>query len=204
MLIWYPVANSLAIMGFQIDEFLQDTRYQLKSYISIACSYQTFDVDKMRKDIDRLTKDITSILNNNGFDPAILQMVGEIRELSSVLHTIIMIRFEMQKVSLKLYAEDTREPQYQNCTKSTRLDSCQLKILQSWYGKNIKHPYLTRESIESLMRETGLSELQVKNWYVFSSNCRNQFLTSRVSNKRRKEKSTFISKELEDLLSSEP
>nr|CAI6411520.1 BFH_HP1_G0005700.mRNA.1.CDS.1 [Saccharomyces cerevisiae] len=64
-----------------------------------------------------------------------------------------------------------------------------VRILESWFAKNIENPYLDTKGLENLMKNTSLSRIQIKNW---------------VSNRRRKEKTITIAPELADLLSGEP
>nr|BBD18018.1 putative transcription factor [Ogataea minuta] len=59
------------------------------------------------------------------------------------------------------------------------------KCLMQRYNENEDNPYLTRTDLDEIVKQTGLSSSQVKNW---------------VSNKRRKEKTVFVSEELCQLL----
>nr|CDM87332.1 hypothetical protein [Zygosaccharomyces sapae]CDM87341.1 hypothetical protein [Zygosaccharomyces sapae]CDM87350.1 hypothetical protein [Zygosaccharomyces sapae] len=59
------------------------------------------------------------------------------------------------------------------------------RLLESWFNRNIEHPYLQTSSMKELMVETKLSGPQIKNW---------------VSNRRRKEKSLTISFEVSELV----
>lgn len=60
--------------------------------------------------------------------------------------------------------------------------------LERWFADNINRPYLDEGTLKSLMAETSLSRLQIKNW---------------VSNRRRKEKSLTISVSITDLLAED-
>ncbi|AET37262.1 homeobox domain-containing protein Ecym_1115 [Eremothecium cymbalariae DBVPG len=71
--------------------------------------------------------------------------------------------------------------------KGHRLPKKHVQLLESWYKNNIENPYLNDTDIRILMRETGFSRSQVKNW---------------VANKRRKDKHSTISPELSDLLAN--
>ncbi|ODQ80460.1 hypothetical protein BABINDRAFT_195845 [Babjeviella inositovora NRRL Y-12698] len=57
--------------------------------------------------------------------------------------------------------------------------------LQKWYEENVVNPYLYEDTMQALVRETGLTTKQVRNW---------------VSNKRRKEKDFKISSKLTNIL----
>ncbi|AEY98439.1 FAFR750C-Xp [Eremothecium gossypii FDAG1] len=71
--------------------------------------------------------------------------------------------------------------------KGHRLPKQHVQVLEAWYKNNIENPYLNDTDIRYLMRETGFSRSQVKNW---------------VANKRRKDKHSTISPELSDLLAN--
>lgn len=66
-----------------------------------------------------------------------------------------------------------------------RLEKPQINMLEKWFTNNIEKPYLNKKSLQLLTKETGLSNIQIKNW---------------VSNRRRKEKVVTISPPLLDLL----
>ncbi|AMD19464.1 HCL581Cp [Eremothecium sinecaudum] len=74
-----------------------------------------------------------------------------------------------------------------NSYKGHRLPKQYVLILENWYRKHVENPYLNDNDIRYLMRETGFSRSQVKNW---------------VANKRRKDKHSTISPELSDLLAN--
>ncbi|ODV74572.1 homeobox domain-containing protein CYBJADRAFT_201347 [Cyberlindnera jadinii NRRL Y-1542] len=69
--------------------------------------------------------------------------------------------------------------------KRKRLERSKVAVLEQWYSKNCDRPYLSDSMLLSLMGETGLSKIQIKNW---------------LSNKRRKERGGLVSNELCDLL----
>lgn len=66
-----------------------------------------------------------------------------------------------------------------------RLPKYVINSLESWFKRNIEHPYLNNNSIRELTTETKLSGLQIRNW---------------VSNRRRKEKSLTVSFEVSELI----
>ncbi|GME98807.1 unnamed protein product [Ambrosiozyma monospora] len=66
-----------------------------------------------------------------------------------------------------------------------RLSREVLLVLNEWFTQNEENPYLSPEDIKVLTGKTGLTSSQVKNW---------------ASNRRRKEKSHRISKEVHDIL----
>lgn len=66
-----------------------------------------------------------------------------------------------------------------------RLPKYVTNSLESWFKRNIKHPYLNNSSIKQLITETKLSGPQIKNW---------------VSNRRRKEKSLTVSFDVSELV----
>lgn len=72
-----------------------------------------------------------------------------------------------------------------NSLKGHRLPKQHVQILKNWYKKHSENPYLNDNHIRNLMKETGFTRSQIKNW---------------VANKRRKNKNTTISPEISDLL----
>lgn len=66
-----------------------------------------------------------------------------------------------------------------------RLPSEKVEKLELWFNQNISKPYLNQRALRTLVHETSLSPIQIKNW---------------LSNRRRKEKSAGIADTISDLL----
>lgn len=66
-----------------------------------------------------------------------------------------------------------------------RLPSEKVDKLELWFKKNISKPYVNQRALRTLVQETSLSPIQIKNW---------------LSNRRRKEKSAGIADTISDLL----
>lgn len=66
-----------------------------------------------------------------------------------------------------------------------RFSSDNIIVLEHWYNEHYQKPYLTKSSLETLSKLTGLEKIQIRNW---------------VSNRRRKEKSVQVSSTILDLV----
>ncbi|CCE91589.1 homeodomain mating type protein alpha2 TDEL_0C07000 [Torulaspora delbrueckii] len=66
-----------------------------------------------------------------------------------------------------------------------RLPSEKVEKLELWFNQNISKPYLNQRALRTLVHETSLSPIQIKNW---------------LSNRRRKKKSAGIADTISDLL----
>ncbi|KAL0489879.1 hypothetical protein AKO1_006023 [Acrasis kona] len=73
----------------------------------------------------------------------------------------------IQKVVLTKLWEDTKV-QKSRKRNTHFLSSDAVNILREWFQDNIEHPYPTSSDKEELSRKTGLTYLQVSNWFTNS------------------------------------
>ncbi|ESW98388.1 Mating-type protein ALPHA2 [Ogataea parapolymorpha DL-1] len=85
-------------------------------------------------------------------------------------------------------AVTTSQPGYKTEKRSKRFPKTAQMELENWYTENEDNPYLSKRDLQQLVHKTGLCAPQVRNW---------------VSNRRRKERTLTISKELSDLLNQD-
>nr|Q707Y8.1 RecName: Full=Mating-type protein ALPHA2; AltName: Full=MATalpha2 transcription factor [Ogataea angusta]CAE84417.1 MATalpha2 transcription factor [Ogataea angusta] len=85
-------------------------------------------------------------------------------------------------------AVTTSQPRYRIEKRSKRFPKTAQMELENWYTENEDNPYLSKRDLQQLVHKTGLCAPQVRNW---------------VSNRRRKERTLTISKELSDLLNQD-
>ncbi|GAV48601.1 alpha2 transcriptional factor [Zygosaccharomyces rouxii] len=170
--------------------------------------------DEEKAELERILPSLNKLIREDGSSKEDQKMVHKMYQLSSILSVLLNevselrakrrqflrskpmhhISYEAalgnktkEKMVFNIVTQDTlHSVKRSNKTyRGHRLPKCVTYSLESWFNKNIKHPYLNKSSMKELMMETKLSGPQIKNW---------------VSNRRRKEKSLTVSFEVSELV----
>nr|AZQ56706.1 MAT homeobox alpha 2 protein [Suhomyces bokatorum]AZQ56712.1 MAT homeobox alpha 2 protein [Suhomyces bokatorum]AZQ56718.1 MAT homeobox alpha 2 protein [Suhomyces bokatorum]AZQ56731.1 MAT homeobox alpha 2 protein [Suhomyces bokatorum]AZQ56737.1 MAT homeobox alpha 2 protein [Suhomyces bokatorum] len=161
-------------------EFLNYTESNLKISSEKAKTYPNIDWEEIRLQIEGVFENLENYLFNK-----VLLDEEENQTLQQILSLVALIKYvceerlhqiQAYKVSVDEFNFDFKNP------KGNRFSNEQVQIMAEWYNVNIEHPYLNTSSMEDLRIRTGLTRVQVRDW---------------MSYKRRKQKSKFISNELE-------
>lgn len=163
----------------------------LKIHITNVCTLPDFQPESMQKDLTGDCLVVRLLLDYNiQLSESEQALLAKINKLSNLL--ILMIE-ERQRIRI-IFDRTTRTLQAQTVVeeankisdasdkkisfevltqsdiskgpKTNRLQDHQVLILNEWYGRNKKHPYVDEDSLKYLIEKTRLSETQVRNWYV--------------------------------------
>lgn len=163
----------------------------LKMHITTVCTFPDFQPESMQKDLTGDCLVIRLLLDYNiHLSEAEQALLAKINKLSNIL--ILMIE-ERQRIQInfdrapktlqaqniveesnkisdasdkKFSFEVLTQSDISKGPKTNRLQDHQVLILNEWYGRNEKHPYVDENSLKYLIKKTRLSETQVRNWYV--------------------------------------
>nr|AZQ56620.1 MAT homeobox alpha 2 protein [Suhomyces bolitotheri] len=190
------------------SESLKLIELHLKMHITTITTFPIFDPEVIRNEIDKHTLFISTFLERAPYlRDSETQILKRIYLLVNALVLMSEERCNLHREVFKLAEHENlksyqKDHQFINCdmnsirTAQHKFTSEQRLILEEWYQDNLEWPYLNSMSTQDLHKRTGLSLVQVKNWsqmMILTSN-------SRVSNKRRKDKTQKISEELQDIL----
>lgn len=170
----------------KLDYELKFIEGQLKMFISTICTFQTFDSESIKKNLEEFYDKFKLIANNTkNLEDVDKEKLEKFGVLMKALELILQERYDLQKkyyekmilneeLSNKEDSEKSDESDSSeessigsgddNGKKVFRLKKSQLKILNKWFDSNIAHPYLTDKSTALLCKETGLTHSQVRNW----------------------------------------
>ncbi|CUM68278.1 uncharacterized protein PRCAT00006000001 [Priceomyces carsonii] len=202
---------------------LELIRFVIKINIVAVCTFPVFDPENMKEDIIDCTSKVRDVLDSNAeLSQESELLLSEINKLTKFLHLMVAERAKLQQeinnfisnyfgdfdyritkegvfypkdsstlnksIAFHSSHKPVTEPRVFNgvSQKGKRISKDKLDILEKWFDVNQHHPYLTQGASLNLVSRTGLSYNQVRNW---------------ISNKRRKEKTCHVSKELKELLS---
>lgn len=95
-------------------------------------------------------------------------------------HTVKLKKKLKRNIAFNVLTQDmmTSHTRSTKPYRGNRLPKTTVRTLEDWFNRNFDCPYLKRSSLRTLIRQTNLSALQIKNW---------------VSNRRRKERSLVAS-----------
>nr|AZQ56636.1 MAT homeobox alpha 2 protein [Suhomyces atakaporum] len=173
-------------MGHQI-ELLKLIELHLKMHITTLCTCPVFDPECMIAEIQEHVSSTRLILRSgSAIDDESKQLLTNINKLIQSLILISKERYNFHSQIFELAKVENDSGlspfiKYDPNSTKHKFSSNQIKVLEDWYESNSLHPYLDYFSCKDLHSRTGLTIMQVRNW---------------VSNRRRKEKSHNISKEL--------
>nr|AZQ56630.1 MAT homeobox alpha 2 protein [Suhomyces choctaworum] len=178
-------------MNSQIES-LRLIELHLRMHLTKICTFPVFDAQQVREDIEAHTRFVEIFLDRAPYlrDGEVILM----ESISALARSLLLVCNERLYVHNKIsqLLQDSSAKQLiargnfgDVNSSNAKFSDAQTRILDDWYDANYEHPYLNACSTEYLHQQTRLSHTQVKNW---------------VSNKRRKEKNSKISKELESFL----
>nr|AZQ56648.1 MAT homeobox alpha 2 protein [Suhomyces anneliseae]AZQ56654.1 MAT homeobox alpha 2 protein [Suhomyces anneliseae] len=171
-------------------ESLRLIELHLKMHITTICTFPVFDAEIMNSEIEAHASFIQSYLERIPYlSNEDSELIKSISNLIKVLRLMVRERLDLHSKLFKL-SEGTDlglsvDSSFSISARPNKFSKEQIQKLEEWYESSLEHPYLNSSSTEYLHSSTGLTKMQIKNW---------------VSNKRRKEKSNQVSKELEPFL----
>lgn len=155
----------------------------LELCIETICSLLMFNAKGLNEDLLRIMQYLERILGYQEYSNMELKLLQEIGWQTSVVAVLINERVKAEGITpLKHFNEVIMVKEDQNNTlllknnlsfvwsasdSYHRLPKYLLNVLNQWYLANEMHPYLDQHSTAFLIRESRLSETQVRNWYVF-------------------------------------
>lgn len=198
---------------------LSSINSHLNLSIEAICSQSTFDVVGLNEDLMNIIQYLQRVLSIQRYTEQEIALLGEIGWQTNILSSLIDERVNLQNMDVSvnnlhevimvkqdqnslMLLKNREEELHATNSNTRRLSKQLLSILELWYIANAEHPYLDDRSTVYLVRESGLSETQVRNWYVtyFFFKCVTNINNFRISNKRRKERAVHVSEELVKLL----
>ncbi|KAG7661515.1 HMLALPHA2 [[Candida] subhashii] len=152
----------------------------LSMHVNTLLTFPVYDPQNIKEDIDSFSAKVKSIVASENLSSEDRELISSINDYSKLIYCILSERIALQEGPSHIYEEvdeshqqvtgtgvETTEESEADKKSNRRLIKKQLDILEKWYLENLRHPYLTRESIQELMTATSLSKCQVQNWYVF-------------------------------------
>jgi hypothetical protein len=76
---------------------------------------------------------------------------------------------QLMKISLTKQGENPKPltpPKKDTTQKRGKFSENTTELLRHWFYTHLEHPYPTREEKDGLMESTGLSRLQIENWFI--------------------------------------
>ncbi|ODV81637.1 uncharacterized protein CANTADRAFT_45507 [Suhomyces tanzawaensis NRRL Y-17324] len=171
-------------------ESLKLIELHLKMQITTICTFPVFNPEVIRAEVEAHTSFLVIFLERAPYirdgELVILKNISTlVKTLLNMTRERYDFHFQIQELAIGLNESGQTTQSNSHLVSNHKFSQNQVEILEQWYQSNSEHPFLNNQSTLELQTRTGLTVTQVKNW---------------VSNKRRKEKTQSVSKELEPFL----